>query len=1191
MSGIFRKNQVPATYFQTQTTECGLGAMAMILGHFGRFVTLEELRQVSGVSRDCVNATDLVRIAKHYRLEARVLKREPDSLPELGFPLVVYLNFIHFVVVEGMTAESVLLNDPACGRFCMPNEEFDEAYTGITLSFSPGDAFETGGKKPALHAMAGHFLKDGKAKIVLAMISGLLLNLPLVFFAWQADELLSKSLGRVAFWLMIAAFMRGALVFFQKKLLSNLELRLSGEGASRLLDHLISLPHAFFVYRIPAVLQGRVHDQAECARLLCKTILPAFFNLPGMLFLLAALFHSGMREGTSASLTIIAFLLLISLLRHLGSGEFRRMRGQNEESWIKLSHAIGHFESFKTGSGDIEFLSDSMGGTSGIVKLRQMYGFFHALSEASPELLIAILLLFLPANASPAAFILAFALLPNLREISKLHGKLDLLQEKLSHLVDLNQQVQENPSKDDGPFSGAECVLEARNVEFGFSPVKPPLLREISFAVRRGEQVGITGPSGCGKSTLAQLLVGLHKPWKGEFFIEGLPASFCSRERLSKKIAWVNKHPFFFSGSLRENLCLWHEATSETALHDAIRDACLDEVIERLPEGLDSRVEHRAANFSGGQKQRMEIARALLLDPQIMVLDEATDGLDHALEQKLRSNLKKRGITLIVVSHRASTLAECDRVLRMAEGRLVEEIPERPRPPVISAFSSEEDPIPLQRPPGDRRESLFQCFELVASEIGEKSVTLPHEPLPTEGSRADEKGLSMLARYNRIPMRSVRFVVGKWWRRDHGPLIAFLKDGHRPVAILPSGAGYVIFDPEKGARIKLDLHSAKLLENRAYMLYSRHDSARKGPLRFFLHDFSRLAPDLFGAASSSLALACLYAFIPFRLLNADHGLHWGTAACLASAALVLAEAARISFLLRMEGRLELSASSAIFQRVMRLQPLHFGKHGPEEISSSIHSIPRILDLLGNGVLRRLFNIGVFLSGIAALAWISLKSAGFALLLLLPMLVTILPASIGNKWATRRLHLRIGNMRYLLEMLKAVPRLRQMDRQKQALNFWKAGREDEMKLSEKMENADLLADSFADFYPWLASVLFLVPVNGEPHEVVMLSAFLISAFSLQNFSLACSEIMKIMPMMERLNSLSSAPVEPKAMGSRHEAETVEIRNLGFTYPENREAAISGVSMTIAPGEFVALAGPSGSGKSTLLRLLLGFPPPP
>ena len=1226
--------------------------MAMILGHFGRFVTLEELRQVSGVSRDCVNAVDLVHIAKHYGLAARVLRREPEGLADLGFPLVVYLNFIHFVVVEAITEEEVWLNDPGCGRHQVPREQFHESFTGIALTFAPTPEFQPGGKRPSVFASVRRYLAGSRTGwLLIAALAGVLLAAPLVLFARLfgavLDQLPISPAPDLSFLLPTLLGLAGAVALrvglkaLQTGILARLELRLCRERLPALVGHLLGLPCSFFVYRIPAVLHGRIYDQELIAKLLCGSILLAAFNLPGLLLPLAAFSATGYLVGTLT----LAYLALLALIFQGKAGEFRSRREQDDTAWMNLAHALRNFESFKTGGGDQEFFSGSMGGSAGSLKLRQGFGWFHGLSELSPDLFGAILVLAVLGCASLgmasgdfgmgglfAMLCLVGAMLEPLRDLARLHGKVDTVRLVLPPIEDLREQV--SPGSDNAEVmeelfpggSGFACILTATEISFGFTRVKPPLLQGISLAIAPGEQLGITGPSGGGKSTLAELLIGLHQPWTGEVLFDGKPLSSPHPDPLPEgegdfftmghDIGWVNKHPFFFAGTVRENLCLWGYRISETDIQAAISDACLEETIAGCPEGLNTVLSPRAGNFSGGQRQRLEIARALLRNPRILVLDEATDGLDHALEQRLRGNLKRRGMTLIVVSHRASTLAACDRVLRLVGGRVVADdfVAAQVVPQVSVDFSAEEDPIPPPRPQGDRRAALTQAFRWVAQAIGGSEVMLPSEPLPAEGQTADEQGIYALARFNRISVRHVRFVVSQWWQRDHGPLIAFTHDGRQPVALLPDGGeGYVIANPAGGKRERLTSATAQSLERRAYMLHARFAPKRLRPWTFFCHAFRQACPDLGTALVASFVMAALAVATPFAgyvlyaeiLPFADASLarQWQGGMAVLALALIAGECIRPLALHRLEGRLEVSASSALYQHVLRVQALFFRDHSPEAVARSLNCVPRVLALLRNGTLRRVLGGLADITGVAVIAWFSGKLAVAALVLLMPLvLVPVLLTRLEMAWAHALFVRRLDGNQFLFEMLKAIPRLRQMGRKRAALDRWTQSYGLEKTTAGRIQRNEALIQCFADAYPWLAMAGFagvIVAPWGQFYnaaggvETAALAAILLAfqgaVFAIRGFSLAVADAVRALPLLDRLTPLAAASLEP--MGTAPDqgegGETIDVRGLAFTYPGTNTPTLKDVSLRIEPGQFIALAGCSGSGKSTLLRLLLGF----
>ncbi|OGB53349.1 MAG: hypothetical protein A2503_05275 [Burkholderiales bacterium RIFOXYD12_FULL_59_19] len=1242
MSILSRQTQgrVPANYLQTQTTECGLAALAMLLGHFGRFVTLDELRQVSGVSRDCVNAADLVRTARHYGLAVRVLQREPHQLAALGFPLIVYLHFIHFAVVENVTATAVWLNDPACGRHRVPQEEFNESYTGIALSFATTADFQPGGTPPSLwRSVRRYLVGSSPAKWLLALLAGSLVSLPVMVFAGllaqAADQLAGTTqINTTSLWPTLAGLL-GALVLaaslqtLHLSTLTQLEQQLSRSRLAALTRHLFSLPYAFFVYRIPAVLHQRIYDQEQVHQVLCRHLVPGISSLPALAILMAALLYVDAGIGTAVAAAMLVYGVVLALVFAGKAASLRRHSDQDDVAWMKLSQAVRNFESFKTSGGDREFFSGSLDGVANLLKLRQEFGGYHGLSELLPDLFVGLMLLLSLVLAHPAltngrlsfgdlmaVLVLLLALLEPLRRLSRLHGKLDALGLILPQIEDLREQQAPGTAPVNTAPQRSDFILSATQISFGFSRAKAPLLHAVSVHIRPGEHIGITGPSGGGKSTLAELLIGLHQPWQGEVRLDGHLTGALPPGQLSRDIAWVNKHPFFFAGTVRDNLCLWQADIRPEQLQRAIDDACLDDVLAACPAGLDTPLAPRAANFSGGQRQRLEIARALLRNPRILLLDEATDGLDHALEQRLRANLKRRGLTLIVVSHRLSTLAACDRVLRLVGGRLVTDdtVVLPTHTPVLSDFTAEEDPLPPPQPPGDRRAALIDVFGRVANAIGVRDITPPPQALPLDGPSAPARGLEALARHNRLPLRPLRFVVAQWWQRDHGPLIAFTRGGMEPVALLPGAGGtYQIVNPTKQTQERLTPASAQTLQSSAYQLYARFEPDRSTtalrPWGFFLHALAQLKPDLRSALLASVALAVLalglplaaYALLAEVLPFAQPVMLWQWQAGLVwlAVALISFEAIRLLALLRLEGRLALSASSALFQHVMRVQALLFRDHSPQEIARSLNAVPRVLAVLRSDALRRLSAVLAAATGLALMTWFSGTLALVALLLWLPLL--LVPTGLvraGNTWVHAHFAQRLEGLQLLRQMLDSAGPLRQAGRDQAALAHWERSYATEHTQALRMQRSEVRAQSFANTYPWLAltgfvAVMALQHDPAKPPDVAVLAAlllaFMLATLALQGCATALAEVLRAWPLLDRLQPLATAPTEPPAAAAPADvgSQGIEVRNLSFSYPGSTQATLKDLSLRIEPGQLVALAGPSGSGKSTFLRLLLGF----
>ncbi len=689
------------TLIQMEATECGAASLGIVLGYHGLHVPLEKLREDCGISRDGSSASNILRAARRYGMEATGYSKELADLEELPLPLILFWNFNHFLVLEGRTGDRFFLNDPATGPRTVDFRTMNESFTGITLSLVPGPSFAPGGTPRSLWRPLLRRLAGARTTLLFAVLTGLALVIPGILEpAFRQLFVDSVLLEGQTDWLrpmfsLLGVVMAVALGFswLQTTTLRNLELSLSVTQSGAFFLHLLRLPYPFFLQRYPGELGNRVALNDTVAQKLSRDLSSAALQCVTALFF---------------GVTIVFYDPLLALLA-LGAVLFlggalalvNRIRTDLNE---RMSVELGKFAGIALGGcGVIEALKSFGGEDSQFVRLAGQY---TKIENARAELdrhdaRITQLLPTVTALTMAAAvgigglrvmegtltmgMLLAVQtlLLQTLTPVTNLARLWTTFQDAgadMSRLEDVFTYPAPPPPPplEEGAFGRASGPvrlsgrLELENVTFGYSPLTAPLLEGLSLTLVPGSRVALVGASSSGKSTVAKLACGLLAPWSGQILLDGRPLEEIPGELRALSLALVDQEVALFEGSVLENVTLWDDTIPREQVVRACRDADLHEDIAPRPGGYDSLVEENGRNFSGGQKQRLEIARALVRNPSLLVLDEATSALDPPMEERIDRALRRRGCTCLIVAHRLSTIRDCDEIVVLERGRVLE---------------------------------------------------------------------------------------------------------------------------------------------------------------------------------------------------------------------------------------------------------------------------------------------------------------------------------------------------------------------------------------------------------------------------------------------------------------------------------------------------------------------------------------
>ncbi|GGW40328.1 NHLP family bacteriocin export ABC transporter peptidase/permease/ATPase [Streptomyces xantholiticus] len=688
------------TVLQMEAVECGAAALAMVLSHYGRHVPLEELRIACGVSRDGSRASNVLKAARSYGLAAKGMQMEATALAEVQPPAILFWEFNHYVVYDGtgrrFGRRGVHINDPDKGRRFVAAEDFDTSFTGVALVFEPDRNFRKGGRKPGIMSAVPARLRGTTGTLFAAFLASLLLvavgaAVPALsrtyidmFLIGGRTSLLGTLFAAMAVMVALTAVLTG----LQQANLLRGRIISSTLSSARFLRHLLRLPVTFFAQRSPADLVQRLQSNDAVAETLARDLAAAAVDGVVVILYAALLWSYDPQLTVLGVLIALLNVVAMRIVIRLRSTHTQKLRADSARLTNTSYTGLQLIETMKATGGENGFFRRWAGQHATTLDVQQRLGVPSAvLAVVAPTLatLNSALILWIgglravEGHISIGLLVAFQALVARFTApITRLNGVAGRIQDFAADMARL-KDVESFPvdplySRDEPDPSSRRLKghVTLENITFGYSPLDAPLLSGFSLSVGPGRQVALVGGSGSGKSTVSRLISGLYRPWEGTIRIDGRLLEDIPRGALAASVSFVDQDIFLFEGTVRDNVTLWDPSIPDEAVEAALRDAAVHDVVMRRPDGIHSRVEQDGRNFSGGQRQRLEIARALVRRPSILVLDEVTSALDAETERIIIDNLRRRGCACVVIAHRLSTVRDSDEIVVLDHGAVVE---------------------------------------------------------------------------------------------------------------------------------------------------------------------------------------------------------------------------------------------------------------------------------------------------------------------------------------------------------------------------------------------------------------------------------------------------------------------------------------------------------------------------------------
>lgn len=698
-----RVKKVPII-LQMEALECGAASLAMILAYYKKYVPLEKLRLQCSVSRDGCNAKNVLAAGRHNGMTAKGFSyNDIDALKEeIELPAIIHWNFNHFVVLCGFKKDKAVIADPAAGLTYVPMEEFEKSFTGIILTFEPNEEFVADGEKKSIFSFLIRRLKGAVVPLTFILLAGFVLSitgsLQSLYYQVFTDNILNGGDGELMGPLLMVMGATLVVTFlmeaFESIYLYKIEGKMSINSGVMFMWHVLRMPVEFFSQRFAGDISSRQDSNDTIASTICTQVAPIILDIIMIfVYFIILIYYNWYMTliGLAAALINMATIRFISkknedynkaMSRDAGKLQGATVAGVSMMETIKASGCepgyfqklIGYqtkynnsLQKIRTTNAYISTIPTLVQGVANLAIL--LLGVYNILVGSFTIGMLMTFQGFMSQFLGPVNSLVGIG-----TSIQAVSGDMEKVEDVMNYEPDVEIDFSEvtEDGFDAKVYEKLHGDVDIDNLSFAYSPLAKPLIQDFNLHVKKGQMIALVGGSGSGKSTIAKIIAGLYEPREGKVLFDGKPRKDIDRKVFRGSLAMVDQDVTMFQDTIRNNITMWDTSIDDETLIQACKDAQIhDDILERQ-EGYDHVLVENGKDFSGGQRQRFEIARSFVMDPTIMILDEATSALDPTTEKKVMDAVRRRGITCFVVAHRLSTIRDADEIIMLENGLIVE---------------------------------------------------------------------------------------------------------------------------------------------------------------------------------------------------------------------------------------------------------------------------------------------------------------------------------------------------------------------------------------------------------------------------------------------------------------------------------------------------------------------------------------